>query len=290
MTARRAVAFLVLASACARHASTTPESNDAQAPAQKTDPAAAPSPPRELTNHPWIVELFDETDAGKPSLGFVTVPLGAREPRPIMVALHGGGDRPEWACGEWRGIANAYPFVVCPRGPGSVKYGLSWSHPADTKPRLTRALEATRKLFADWIHEGPMVLVGFSRGASQAAQLAQESPSTYPRVALSESAYDPETVMSFAGSWVKGGGQRVLFSCTTVGCEGAYRNAARNVQKRGAHARLNVAGTNQHGIWDTVVQSVSRDWPWLVEGLDGWQGYAPAEPKEPLPGRTERFE
>lgn len=171
-----------------------------------------------------------------------------------------------------------------------MKYGLSWSHPADTKPRLARALEATRKIFGDWIHEGPMVLVGFSRGASQAAQLAQEAPSTYPRVALSEAAYDPETVMNFAASWVKGGGQRVLFSCTTVGCEGAYRNAAKNVQKRGAHARLNIAGTNQHGIWDTVVQSVSRDWPWLVEGLDGWQGYAPAEAKEPLPGRTQTFE
>src|SRR5437660_1672656 len=77
-----------------------------------------------------IVDSGDERDAlagfpelmdlreGSEILGVVSVPLGAREPRPIMVALHGGSDRPERACPAWRIAAEAYPFVVCPRGWG----------------------------------------------------------------------------------------------------------------------------------------------------------------------------
>src|SRR5262245_45833853 len=55
---------------------------------------------------------------GKEKLGFASIPIGAREPRPIMIALHGGSERPERACSAWRGITEAYPFVVCPRGWG----------------------------------------------------------------------------------------------------------------------------------------------------------------------------
>src|SRR5512142_3288779 len=46
----------------------------------------------------------------------VTLPLGATTPRPIVVGVHGSGDRPEWSCGEWRGVVDSYAFVVCPRG------------------------------------------------------------------------------------------------------------------------------------------------------------------------------
>jgi hypothetical protein len=33
---------------------------------------------------------------------------------------------------------------------------------------------------------------------------------------------------------------------------------------------------------------VRRDWPWLVEGAEGWEGYVP--PSEALPGKTEPYE
>ena len=229
---------------------------------------------------------------GKPAkLGVVAVPLGAREPRPLMIALHGGSDHPEWACTAWRGIANGYPFLVCPRGTGTNDASLAWASPGDTKARIARAISATRKTFGSWVRDdAPVVLVGFSMGATQAALLARLDPKRYSRVALAESAYAPEAAMSFAGPWSAGGGERAIFLCTTLGCEAPYRSAARNVAQHRAPARLVIAGTNAHGMWNDVVRAMRRDWPWFVEGLAGWETYAAPAEESPLPGKTELFE
>ena len=296
----RGVWLAVLTASCSRHVPVPDPApdpavapRDASPPASTNDASAARAP---LWGYPWQFELTDpptgEADAGAKTtnLGFVSVPLGAREPRPIMIALHGGGDRPEWACGEWRGVTGGYPFLVCPHGVGTNESGLGWSSPADTKARIAKAIAATKSIFGSWIREGPMVLVGFSMGATQAALLARSEPQIYPRVGLAESAYAPEPAMAFAEPWAAGGGQRAAFFCTTFGCEAPYRNAARNVARHHAPARLNIAGTNQHGIWDVVVQSMSRDWPWLVEGADGWDAYAAPAATAPLPGKTETFD
>src|SRR5262245_2305001 len=65
-------------------------------------PALAP-----LVAESWLITLpaegFEDV--------FTSVPLGAAEPRPVVVALHGIQDRAEWACGEWRGAAGPHPFV-----------------------------------------------------------------------------------------------------------------------------------------------------------------------------------
>ncbi|HMA94302.1 MAG TPA: hypothetical protein VKP30_16535 [Polyangiaceae bacterium] len=45
-----------------------------------------------------------------------TLPLGTTEKRPVVVAVHGAGDRPNWACGGWRIALEAYAFVACPSG------------------------------------------------------------------------------------------------------------------------------------------------------------------------------
>ena len=290
--------LVVLAIACSRHAPAPAPVADGgaieggagsttRADASVLDASAKRAP---LSGYAWQIELTDAPDGGASrKLGFVSVPLGAREPRPLMIALHGGGDRPDWACGEWRGMTNAYAFLVCPRGPGESESGLGWSSPEDTKARIARAVAATKAMFGSWIDDAPAILAGFSMGATQAALLARSDPKTYPRVALSESAYAPGPVIGFALSWSKGGGERALFSCTTLGCVATYRRAARLLAAQGGASRLNIAGTNQHGIWDVVVRSVRRDWPWLVEGAAGWEAYVPPVEEGELPGTTESF-
>lgn len=248
--------------------------------------AAPGSPVPALVDLPWMSEVLDERDGGKGrSLGFVTVPLGARERRPVVIALHGGGDQPDWACGEWRIIAGAYPFVVCPTGPGSASFR-SWSHAEDTRARIDALMGAVKDRFAPWLADGPPILVGFSRGAMQVADIAAAHPRSYPRVAISESAFAPHSVQQFSRPWTKGGGERVLLSCTTVGCEATYKVAACTLEKLGVKSRVNVAGTNRHGIWDAVIASAQRDWPWLVEGHPGWEGFTMPDPDAARPGRT----
>ena len=205
-----------------------------------------------LAGYPLILELRD----GQERLGFVAVPLGAREPRPLMVALHGGSETPNKStvCPAWREITAGYPFVVCPRGFGGNERALG------------------------------------SMGASQVALLAGANPARYRRIAVGDSAHDPASSLRFSTNWATGSGERAIFLCTTSGCEPALRAASRNVAARRGQARLNVAPTQVHGLSPAVVQSMQRDWPWLVEGAEGWQGYAPPADVASLPGRTETFD
>src|SRR5690606_35988873 len=106
-------------SGSAASASTTPvvdnkraRSNPA-ATANGTAPAEPPPPPRpEPLTGSAIVPLT--------VVGFGTasdsVPLGARERRPVVIALHGNYDRPEWQCQVWREITGGTTWVLCPRG------------------------------------------------------------------------------------------------------------------------------------------------------------------------------
>jgi pimeloyl-ACP methyl ester carboxylesterase len=244
--------------------------------------AGAPAP---LGGYPEQLELVDGDD----KLGVVSVPLGAREPRPLVIALHGGSDTAERACAAWREITEAYAFVVCPRGWGGNDRRLGWKNAADTSRRITRALEAAKKTFGAWIEETPtIVLAGFSMGAVQVALVARRQPQTYRRIVIGDSAHKPRSALTFAAAWAKGGGERALFLCTTSGCEPSMRAAAKKVAREKAKARLNIAPTQKHGLSEPVVQSVRRDWPWLVEGADGWEGYV--APSEELPGKTEPYE
>jgi dienelactone hydrolase len=239
-----------------------------------------------LAGYPKLLELRDGAD----KLGFVSVPLGAREPRPIMIAIHGGSEKPERACAAWRGITEAYAFVVCPRGFGGRESALGWRTTSDTKARVARAVDATRKVFGAWaLQTSTTVLTGFSMGGSQVALLARDAPQTYRRIVVGDSAHDPRPALTFSRAWAGGGGERAIFLCTTSGCEPSLRAAARNVATEKARARLNVAATQVHGLSEGAVQSMRRDWPWLVEGAPGWEGYV-APPSASLPGKTESFD
>jgi pimeloyl-ACP methyl ester carboxylesterase len=238
-----------------------------------------------LAGFPEQFELLD----GKDKIGVVSVPLGAREARPIMIALHGGSEKPERVCPEWRAVTEGYPFVVCPRGWGGNESRLGWRSASDTNQRIARAVAATKSTFGAWVEDTrSLVLAGFSMGAIQVALAARRDPQTYRRIVVGDAAHDPRAALMFAGKWVTGGGERALFLCTTSGCEPAMRAAARRVASERAHARLNIAPTQVHALSERAVQSMRRDWEWLVEGAEGWEGYAP--PSEALPGKTEEFD
>jgi hypothetical protein len=297
-----AVGLVLFAAACAPHApaeratplgdwsrpplvvSDASDGSDVQdAPdASAAEGAGARAP---LGGFPELLELLD----GKDKVGVVSVPVGARETRPIMVALHGGSEKPERACLAWRRITEAYPFVICPHGWGGNESRLGWTNASDTNERIARAVAATNETFGSWIENTQsLVLAGFSMGGSQVALIARRDPQTYRRIVVGDSAHDPRPALAFAGEWVTGGGERALFLCTTSGCEPSMRAAARKVAREGAHARLNIAPTQVHALSERAVQSMRRDWAWLVEGAEGWGRYAP--PSETLAGKTEEFD
>jgi pimeloyl-ACP methyl ester carboxylesterase len=278
------VMLVVAAAACTR-----PPTHAAGAP-------AAPSPAAEivvdagaerepLAGYPEIMELRD----GAARLGVVSVPLGARAPRPIMIALHGGSDRPELACRGWRIATDAYPFVVCPHGWGGDEARLAWDSVADTQERIARAIAAVRNAFGDRVADtSTIVLAGFSMGACEVAKLAEAEPAVYRRIVIADAAHDPAPALRFARVWAAGGGERVMFMCTTSGCEPSMRAAAKKAAAA-RPARLVVAPTQVHAFSARAASSLRRDWAWLVDGADGWDRYAPPSDLSPE-GRIEAYE
>jgi pimeloyl-ACP methyl ester carboxylesterase len=251
-----------------------------------------------LAGYPELYELRE----GPELIGVVSVPVGAREPRPIMVALHGGSDRPERACPSWRIAADAYPFVVCPRGWGGDEARLGWGTLADTKARIARAVALVRQTFGAWVKDtDTVVLAGFSMGASEVARLAASEPQTYRRIVIGDSAHDPWPALSFSRAWAAGGGERTMFMCTTSGCEPSMRAAAKKVAAQkavattGASARLVVAPTQVHALSARAAGALRGDWAWLVEGAEGWEQYvtpagATGAAGAAVEARTESFE
>ncbi len=146
----------------------------------------------------------------------VSVPLGATSPRSVVVAAHGRNDRPEWACGEWRGITEAGPFILCPHGvpadapPGR---GLAFAGVERTRHEIDAGLAALRARFGAYVTDGPMIYAGFSLGAILGVSVVADDPGRFPIAVLGEGGQEqwtPARVASFSG----GGGQRVLFVCS----------------------------------------------------------------------------
>jgi hypothetical protein len=205
-------------------------------------------------------------------IGKVSVPLGATAPRPVMLALHGGNDRADWACGEWRGVADAYPFILCPRGNAS---GLYWDTSRATAAQIEAGRAETSSSFDGYVADGaPAVVAGFSAGAIMAIALVQSGAVEPEALVLSEGGYGQVADPSFAASLRAHHVKRVLFSCTTQGtCPAAFKDALPKLARAGIDARLNVAPTNQHGMWTEVIASLRKDWPWLVRDVAGWEGF-----------------
>jgi hypothetical protein len=213
----------------------------------------------------------------------VSVPLGATGPRPVMVGAHGRGDRPEWACGEWRGITDAYPFILCPHGsPVSAppNAGLAYPDWSSLSREVALGLAALRARYGAHVAAGPIVWAGFSLGAHHGARIAQADGAAWPLLALAEGGTSSWTHES-AKRWAEaaGPGARVLFACSTKGCEHAVAPAAKLLEAAGVTTRTVSAGNIGHLVDDRVIAAVKPGFAWLVEADPRWQAAGAAPPR-----------
>jgi hypothetical protein len=264
----KGVPFVIALAACAcTRAHAAPAGSNVQASgsdALATTPDAGEERLQPLTNAPWL----DRLDLPGGEAAFVSVPLGAREARPIMIASHGAGDRPEWACGSWRGVTNAYPFIICPRGTPTGDGRYYWRSTRDLGRVVDLAIVALRERFGAYVAEGPMLYAGFSAGAIYGALLVRDRASEFPIAVLSEGGYDQVADPAFATRFKANGGRRVLFGCSTgPGCVRRLGRAKAQLERAGIEVRINDAGPVGHSLVDAVVRSLRGDMPWVVGGV-----------------------
>jgi dienelactone hydrolase len=205
----------------------------------------------------------------------VSVPNGATSRRPVLVVLHGSGDRPDWNCDAWRHITGSQAFVLCPRGlfaPGdSTKDDLRYTHRGGgyLRAHLDAALEALAARFGPYVDADRPVVAGFSLGATEIGQVSIADPDRFPRVAQLEGGHGvwtPSAISAFAAK----GGRDVLFGCGSSWCMAPAKAAAARLAKGGVEARVvyaNVGHSNDRPLQEALM----RELGWFLEGDSRWE-------------------
>ena len=201
----------------------------------------------------------------------VAVPIGATEPRPIVVALHGNFDRPEWQCDVMREITGGFAFILCPRGIPRRDASKSldrWEYGSvkQLKQELDSGLSAVRERFAGYVADGPIVMTGFSLGAILARPIVMKEPARFPRVVFTEGGSDGWNFQQFE----KGGGSRVIFGCAQAGCAAKCRGLAKRAERVGVEVRMADGGNIGHTYDGPVARAIQAEWSWLVETDPNW--------------------
>ncbi|WP_394841182.1 hypothetical protein LZC95_29440 [Pendulispora brunnea] len=202
----------------------------------------------------------------------VSLPLGAVEPRPIVLATHGNYDRPEWQCEVWRAIVADSAFVLCPRGiarrdsPSPKDIRFTYSNGKVLAREISAGLAALRARFGAYIADAPIVYTGFSLGAILGASFAMgpKDATPYERLVLIEGGHDawtPETAKRYAGA----GGKKVLFACGQAGSFPSARKAAAHLEAAGVQTRIVGVKSAGHTYDGPVAKAVGESWKWLLD-------------------------
>jgi hypothetical protein len=206
----------------------------------------------------------------------LAIPNGATSKRPVVVVIHGSGDRPDWQCWGWKRATRSYPFIVCPTG----SYNSAWSTKDDTRythsggPQLLAHIEAGLAALAarypDYADTSTPLLAGFSLGAGEIIPFAVADPARFPRVVDVEGGADGWTD-GRAATFVKGGGLRVLFGAGQRGNEMIAKATAKRLAAKGLDAHVTYAQVG-HTFDVPLQEGIEAEMGWLMAGDARWAG------------------
>jgi predicted esterase len=202
-----------------------------------------------------------EVEGFLPALLFV--PSGA-EPRPLVVAAHGAGGRPEWDCENWRRLTKGQAFVLCLRGTSMGKGGGYYYRDQHALEAELKAAEAAARALEPRILPTEGLYTGFSQGSSMGSAMVAAHGGAFPYLALIEG-FERWNIAR-AKAFVRAGGKRVLFVCGTKNCRDAAQESLPWLKKGGVVARLEYAAGAGHTFAGDVRQRVEQALPWLWHG------------------------
>ena len=222
---------------------------------RKPRAASTELPPLEAKS--WLVDL-EVTGFGAAR---VAVPLGARTPRPLAVALHGDQDRPEWACGSYRSAVGSKAFVLCPAGLplSNERYGLLSSEHQTSE--LRAALPALKARFGKHLARGSIVLAALGPSAETAFELALKEPSFFSYLILVDAPL-VRLDAAFAARFGAAGGRSVLVVCGEGACDEGADQRVRTLLPAGVNAKL--VRHPGRGLDATAAATIAKEWSWLV--------------------------
>ncbi len=200
----------------------------------------------------------------------VALPLGARAARPLLIAIHGDADRPEWQCGSYRGVVRSKAFILCPRGvarDGGERFTLASE--SDTAAELRAALRQLKKRYGAHVARGDVVLAALGPGVQHALALAVEDPSFFARLVLVDGSTRALT-SAVATRFGQRGGRRVLVLCTPAACDGDVDERVRALRPTGVDTRV-IHLPSGHGLDPVTTSRLAKEWSWLVADDARWR-------------------
>jgi predicted esterase len=208
---------------------------------------------------------------------YVSVPR-AHGSRPVVVAVHGVGDRPDGQCVEWRRIVGDRAWVLCPRGIVSTEWSTrtdtrwTWTGPVFMKREIDAGLAALADRWGPFVDETRMVYAGFSYGAANGVAIVAAEPARFPYVVLTEGGADrwtPDAARSFAKA--QGGTGRVLFVCGQESCATDAFKVIDMLHARGVDTKLENVEHQGHRYGGPVADRIRREWNWVTRGDPRWR-------------------
>ncbi len=264
------------ASASAAHASDSSPPLAVTAPSSSARPEGGAGSGRAPAKAelPRLIEAHEFVALAVPEFrdAVVSVPTDGREPRVLVLALHGNFDRPEWQCEVWRRITRAQQWVLCPRGipRRDVPKELDrweWGSRASTKRELVAAIAALRARYGEHVSPAPLVFTGFSLGAILGASLISDPELGVGAAVLVEGGYRGWTAGK-AKALGPGFG-RLLFACGQTECRNAYRFQLEPLFQRAVISTALVADVKAgHTYDDPLAALVAAEWDALIASLN----------------------
>jgi hypothetical protein len=231
------------------------------------------------------------------------LPVGAREKRPVVVAVHGAQDRPETACARWRRTVASWAFVLCPKGV-PWRRGLAWGAPSVLAERIDHALAALHERHHAWVADGPVVYAGWSLGGTLGPKVVGSRPGLFDPVVLTEVGHTRLDATASVTALRHGRASHVIVSCATRRCA-AFGKRAERAWGSAPGLALVDAGIGRGHVFDdrmshalgaSLVQSVASDprWNGLARALEmsasTEDAGSAAEPLPPVDGDPDEVE
>jgi predicted esterase len=220
----------------------------------------------------------DEPFIDLPVPGFgaavVSIPRGAAGPRPVLVATHGAGDRPEWQCEVWRGMIGDGGFVLCPRGRALGDWpGYYYPNHFFLSDELTASLAALKERFAGRVDLDAPLFAGYSQGATMGSLVLPKHAAGFRRAVLIEGGYGHfgEWTLQSARRFHAAGGDRVILACGQGGCAQTAKRTKAVLEKAGIQTRLVYVQGSGHTYGGPMANALRDVFRWLVEEDPRWK-------------------
>ena len=202
-------------------------------------------------------------------LGYVTIPLGATEKRPLVVALHGALDQPGMACAKWRGMFGPRPFIVCPAGTKLSKTAYVWGDPRLMRQTIDRAVAAAEARFPGRIEHEGAVWASFSQSGMLSASALASPGMKFRYAVLFEGV--PKDLHPLRSAFQHAGIERVLVANQQAGWSPQHEAAARALGP-GIETRHVLIGDGSwgHFLRGETMPRMYDELPWLTAGDPLW--------------------